>query len=334
MQPGNGSRATPTKVFFASDLHGSERGFRKFVAAAAFYGADVLVYGGDLMGKGLVPIVRTGDRYTAGLRGESRELEGREELDGFRSDLGTAGLYSVVVDPDEYRELRDDPAARQDVFDRLARERVASWVALAEERLAGTPVRCFLTGGNDDTPEVLTLLDGLDTEHVVGSEHRVVDLDAEHTMITVGYSTPTPWGTPRERSEEDIAAAIRASADRVPDLARCVFNLHAPPIGSPLDRCVKVEPGAGAGPDDLPRPVMRHGHPVYTTGGSRAVRDAITTYQPAVGLHGHIHESPGRIRLGRTQCFNPGSEYAQGTLQGMIVALRGGRVVGYQHTVG
>src|SRR5439155_13851703 len=108
-------------------------------------------------------------------------------------------------------------------FDDLARERLASWIALAEEELAGTDVRCYLTGGNDDTPEVLTVLDEAQGEHVVACEGRLVDLDGVHTMITVGYSSPTPWDTPRERSEEEIAAAIEDSATRVPDPSRCLF---------------------------------------------------------------------------------------------------------------
>src|SRR5205823_5182961 len=153
---------------------------------------------------------------------------------------------------------------------------------------------------------------------VVSCEHRVVDLDAEHTMITVGYSTPTPWETPREASEADIAEAIRAVVSTVPDPARCVFNLHCPPLDSPLDRCVEVAPGA---PGELPRPVVRQGRPVPAHGGSRSVGDAIASFQPTVGLHGHIHESPGWTKIGRTPCFNPGSEYQQGVLQGAVAAL-------------
>ena len=55
-----------------------------------------------------------------------------------------------------------------------------------------------------------------------------------------------------------------------------------------------------------------------------AVRESIERYQPLVGLHGHIHESGGRFRIGRTQTFNPGSEYVQGVLQGVKLTLKGG----------
>ena len=116
----------------------------------------------------------------------------------------------------------------------------------------------------------------------------------------------------------------------MPDVGRCVFNLHCPPKDTPIDTCLKLE----VRPGELPRPIREGGRFVTTGGGSVAVREAIERYQPLVGLHGHIHESGGRFRIGRTQTFNPGSEYVQGVLQGVIVSLKGGRLVSYQHTQG
>ena len=286
------------------------------------------------MGKALVPIVRNGSGYRAEFAGTPHELDGEDELAAFRRVVEVGGFYSTVVEQGEFAALRSDPLAVKGRFDDLARERLASWIALAEEELAGTDVRCYLTGGNDDTPEVLTVLDEAQGEHVVACEGRLVDLDGVHTMITVGYSSPTPWDTPRERSEEEIAAAIEDSATRVPDPSRCLFNLHAPPKDTPIDVCVKLYPTTGLGPGEFPRPVRMGNRVVTTGGGSRAVRNAIATYQPLVGLHGHIHESPGRFRMGRTQCFNPGSEYQQGVLNGVLFRLSDGALTGYQHTSG
>ena len=169
-----------------------------------------------------------------------------------------------------------------------------------------------------------------DGHGVIASEGRLVELDGEHTMITVGLSTYTPWDTPREASEEEIARAIEEAVASVPDVGRCVFNFHCPPKDTPIDTCLKLE----VRPGELPRPIRQGGRFVTTGGGSTAVREAIERYQPLVGLHGHIHESGGRFRIGRTQTFNPGSEYVQGVLQGVIVSLRGGRLVSYQHTQG
>lgn len=328
------SKGRPTRVFFAADLHGSETTYRKFLAAAGFYGVDALVFGGDLMGKAFVPIVRWNGGFRASFNGQDHELEGDGALEAFRRQVETAGFYWKVLDRDEYAAAAADPALVDGLFRDAAAERLAAWITLAEERLAGTGVRMYLTGGNDDEPAVLDVLDRADAEHVVACEGRVVELDAEHTMVTVGVSTVTPWDTPREASEEEIGSLIEASVARVPDVGRCVFNLHCPPKGTPLDRCLKLEPTEGLAPGELPRPVRVGGRFVTTGGGSMAVRRAIEAKQPVVSLHGHIHESMGRFGLGRTQCFNPGSEYGQGRLQGWIVSLRGGMLTGYQHTSG
>jgi Icc-related predicted phosphoesterase len=323
-------RTRPTRLFFAADIHGSEPTFRKFIAAAQFYEADVLVFGGDLMGKAIVPIVDQGsETYKTGFQGDVREVEGPDALAALVASIERAGFYWSVVEPDEYQTFNDDPAAVERLFVRLARERLAAWIRFAEDRLAGTATRCFLTGGNDDTPDVLTVLDEGAGARVLPSEGLVLDLDGRHTMITVGYSTPTPWDTPREANEAEISRMIDASVSMVPDPSRCVFNVHCPPLDSGLDRCVKVDSSTG-----VPSRVTVGGQPVYVGGGSRAVRDAISAYQPVVGLHGHIHESPGRITYGRTRCFNPGSEYGQGVLDGVIVSIRDGQLVGYQHTSG
>jgi uncharacterized protein len=319
----------PTRVFFAADIHGSQVTFRKFLAAAEFYGVDALVFGGDLMGKALVPIVRTNGGYHASFQGRDEEFDS-EGLDAFTRAVEQPGFYWKVFERDEFEAVERDPMAKHGLFHELASERLAGWIERAEDTLRATSVRLYLTGGNDDEPAVLETLDRHDGDHVVACEGRLVDLDGEHTMITVGLSTPTPWDTPREANEEEIARVIDEAAAAVPDVGRCVFNLHCPPKDTPIDTCLKLE----IRPGELPRPIREAGRFVTTGGGSVAVREAIERYQPLVGLHGHIHESGGRFRIGRTQTFNPGSEYVQGVLQGVIVSLKRGRLVSYQHTQG
>ena len=323
------SRGRLLRIFFAADLHGSQPTFRKFLGAAAFYDCDALVFGGDLMGKALVPIVRSNGVFRAHFQDRDHEFD-EDGLEAFTRSVELPGFYWRVFEPDEYAAVRADELAQLGWFQRLAAERLQEWIDLAEERLAGTGVRMYLTGGNDDEPATLEVLDRHDGPNVIASEDRVVQLDDEHTMVTVGLSTVTPWDTPREASEEEIAAAIERSVSDVSDVGRCVFNLHCPPKDTPIDTCLKLEKRPG----ELPRPIRDGGRFLTTGGGSVAVRDAVSRYQPAVALHGHIHESMGRFRLGRTQCFNPGSEYVQGTLNGWIVALRGGALRGYQHTAG
>jgi Icc-related predicted phosphoesterase len=323
------SKGRPTRIFFGADLHGSQPTFRKFLAAAAFYDCDALVFGGDLMGKALVPVVRSNGVFRAHFQGRDHEFD-KDGLDAFTNGVELPGFYWHVFEPDEYEQVKHDELAQLGWFHRLASERLSEWISLAEDRLAGTGVRMYLTGGNDDEPAMLEVLERHDGPKVVACEDRVVELDDEHTMITVGLSTVTPWDTPREASEEVIAAAIDRSASTVPDVGRCVFNLHCPPKDTPIDTCLKLEKQPG----ELPKPIREGGRFVTKGGGSVAVREAVGRYQPVVALHGHIHESAGRFRIGKTQCFNPGSEYVQGTLNGWIVSLKGGKLSGYQHTAG
>jgi len=324
------SGGAPTRVFYACDIHGSEPTYRKFLNAARFYEVDALVFGGDLMGKLLVPIVRdAGGTFRARVQGQDHHITSDEEMERLKKVLRTLGFYWQEMDPEEYGSYEGNQDRIDQLFDSLAKERLAAWVALAEERLEGTHVRIFLCGGNDDTDEVLRALDETANDRVVNAENRAVPLDDEHVVVTVGYSTPTPWETPRERSEGEIAETIAEILAQVPDPSRAVFNLHCPPLDSGLDTCLKLD--ASVWP---PTPVLQNGQPVHYGAGSQAVADALRTYQPTVGIHGHIHESRGVARYGRTLALNPGSEYGEGVLRGLIVTIRGGELIGHQFTSG
>ena len=319
-----------TRLFYACDIHGSEPTYRKFLNAAKFYEVDALVFGGDLMGKLLIPIVAdAGGTWRARLQGQDHHITSEEEMREFRRVLQTLGFYWREMEPDEYREYEGNQDRIDDLFDVLAKERLAEWIALAEERLADTHVRVFLCGGNDDTDEVLSALDEVAGDRVVNAENRVVPLDDEHVVVTVGYSTPTPWETPREKTDTEIAEVIDKVMAEVTDPSRAILNFHCPPLDSSLDTCLKLD--ASVWP---PTPLIENGQPVYYGAGSQAVTDALKTLQPTVGLHGHIHESRGMTKFGRTPAYNPGSEYGEGVLRGLIVAINDGEVVGHQFTSG
>lgn len=320
----------PLRIFYASDFHGSDTTFRKFVNAGKFYQADVLICGGDLMGKTVVPVVADGrgSRY-AYLHGQRQEFTSREEIANFKMALGKTGAYTVDCEQDEYESLSKDKDEVEKLFNKLATERLESWIGFAQERLAGTSTRCFLGGGNDDTEEFLEQLKDMPGDNLVYSESGVHPLDDRHVVVTVGYSSPTPWNTPREKTEEEIESAITSVTGEVADLSSAIFNFHVPPIDSTLDRCIKLD--AAVWP---PAPLMDHGQPVYFSAGSQAVRTAIESMQPVAGLHGHIHESRGVVKLGGTMSFNAGSEYGEGLLRGLIVSVRDSRVLDYQFTSG
>ncbi len=303
--------ADVTKVFFATDIHGSERCFRKFLNAAAFYRCDVLVMGGDMTGKMLIPILPAGGgRFNTTLFGQPREV-GEDDLPALRHQIADAGYYAYDTTPDEVERLEGDQNAVDALFWEVIGRTVEGWLRLAEERLNGTDVVCLMAPGNDDPPFVGDLL--RTSSRVINPEGEVVELPGGFPMISVGYSNITPWHSPREAPEEDLLAMIETEADKLDVFDRTVFNLHVPPKDSGLDTAVLV--------DGELRPIVRSGSPVFAGVGSSAVRDAIERHQPMLGLHGHIHESRGEAKLGRTLSLNPGSEYGEGVLRGVIVTL-------------
>ena len=318
-----------TRLFFATDIHGSERTYRKFINAGKFYDANVIVMGGDIQGKLLIPIIKEGNgHYRATLQGTVHKIASESELQQLQEKIGLLGFYSQIMQEEEYKALADQPDEVNKLFHKLARERLASWVELAETRLKGTGIKCYVTGGNDDEPEVLEALkEG--GESLIACEEKVVQIDEDHTMASVGYSNPTPWKTPREIPEEKLGEIIEAMCAQVKDFEHCIFNFHVPPLDSTLDSCPKLDWNT-----DPPTPIVSGGQIVFAGAGSQAVRNAIETHQPMLSLHGHIHESQAMIKMGRTTCINPGSEYGEGILRGCLVTFADGKVEGFQMTSG
>lgn len=319
-----------TRLFFASDLHGSERTFRKFVNAGKFYDVHVLIMGGDILGKIAVPIIKDGNgRYRAHLQGRTEHLATEAELKKLIERIDTLGYYYKLMDEDEYRHVQSDPARVDALFHELARKKLEAWIDLAETRLAGTAIKCYVTGGNDDYADVLAALQREGAQSIFACEGVVSRIDDDHTMISLGFSGPTPGRTPREVPDEELGAMIEQMAAQVSNMSSCIFNFHDPPIDSTLDTCPMLDWST-----DPPSQIVHGGQIVLHGAGSVSVRRAIEKYQPVLGLHGHIHESPGVIKIGRTTCINPGSEYGEGILRGCLVTLSDGRVDGYQLTSG
>jgi Icc-related predicted phosphoesterase len=327
---GRASGSKPTTVFYATDVHGSERTWRKFLNAAAFYKADVLVMGGDVMGKLTIPVIReAGGTHRATIHGRVERLETDAEVAATRNRIADLGFYDTVVDEDEYRAIRADEAAVEGLWQRLAGERLERWIDMAEDRLGPAGIRCYVSGGNDDLTEVMTSLPASGTRSFVGCEGRVVPLADDLHMISLPYVNPTPWHTPREAPEEQLSEMIEELVAGLPDTSRAVFNFHAPPVESTLDTCPMLDAST-----DPPSQIVRGGQPVMYGAGSTAVRAALERHQPLLGLHGHIHESQSAARMGRTLCINPGSEYGEGVLRGCLISIADGAIKGYQMTTG
>jgi Icc-related predicted phosphoesterase len=257
------------------------------------------------------------------------KLATEEELKGLMARLDVLGFYYRVMDEDEFQSTSADPQAVSKLFNQLARQRLSNWVDLAEERLAGTGIKCFVTGGNDDEPEVLDVMKREDAQAFFACENEVVYVDGVHPMISVGFSTPTPWKTPREVSDEELGTMIEAMIAKVPEMNKAIFNFHDPPVDSSLDTCPMLDWSK-----DPPEQILRGGQPILFGAGSKSIRSAIEKHQPMLGLHGHIHESQSVAKLGRTTCINPGSEYGEGILRGCLVNFVDGQVQGFQMTSG
>ncbi len=306
-----------TRIFFVSDVHGSERCFRKFLNAAKFYSANVLILGGDITGKALVPVIQISeDKFRMNFQGQEITVK-KKELQDYLASLRNNGLYYFMTTPEELERL----AKNKDEVDKIFMEQMtsvlSSWIQLANERLKGTGVKCYISPGNDDRFEMDYILQ--DSEHVINPENRVVEIPGGYEMITLGYANPTPWKSPREVSEERLLEMIEHLASLLKKPETSIFNLHVPPFGTELDKAPAVN-------SQLEYEKAGLGMVKVINAGSRAVKSSIEKYQPLLGLHGHIHESRGFVWLGKTLCLNPGSDYGEGTLKGALVDLEDGKL--------
>jgi Icc-related predicted phosphoesterase len=296
------------KIFFATDIHGSEVCWRKFLNSAAFYKADMVILGGDVTGKVMVPIVDQGGRWKVTVRGQEYTLETAEELDNIKKQIRNAGSYPAVVSPDELKHLSQEEGAVDRRFTVEMTESLDRWLDMADGKLRGGEIPCILNGGNDDIWEIDDIIE--QSPCVSFAEGKLLDLDG-FSLVSMGWTNPTPWDTFREAPEADLAAKIEALASQVPDMGRTIFNFHAPPYGTGLDEAPAL--------DSTLRPI--HGGAVMKPVGSKAVRDAIMQHQPMLSVHGHIHESRAVKKMGRTLAMNPGSVYGDGVLQGAVIDL-------------
>ena len=295
------------KIFFATDLHGSEVCWKKFLNAARFYGADVLICGGDMTGKAIIPIVREDGHFTVALGGEQQSVA-TEQVAEVEATIRRKGYYPLQMSVERLHVLDQNPDKRAECFQEVMLEGVDRWMKMAAQKLRGSGIRCFVCPGNDDEMDVDDVVRR--AELVELGEGRMVEIDG-YTMISTGWSNPTPWKTHREDSEEQLGERIESMAAQVSDPSRAIFNLHCPPYKSGLDEAPAIDA-------DLK---LLHGGRALRPVGSTAVRTAIEKHQPLLSLHGHIHESKGAVKIGKTLAINPGSAYEEGMLMGAIIQL-------------
>ena len=311
------------KIYFATDVHGSEICWKKFISASKFYEADVLILGGDMTGKAIVPIIaQGGGKYKVTLLDTETILQSQEEVDKMVTTIQDRGYYPYLTNPDEVGEILATSGRSDELFLQEAVKTMQHWMEYADTRLEVSGIRCFVCPGNDDMFEIDDIIK--QSKHVTLAEGKVIELDEHHEMINVGWTTPTPWNTPREESEDKLRQRIQVMIDRLKDVKNSVFNLHNPPYGSGLDDAPELTK------DMRPAYAGRSLVPV----GSHAVLELIEKYQPLLTLHGHIHEGKGTRKYKRTLCINPGSMYEQGMLHGAVVELKPNKIGNYILTTG
>jgi hypothetical protein len=296
------------KIFFATDIHGSEVCWRKFLNSAAFYKADLVILGGDVTGKIMVPVVNHGTYWQVVLSGETHRIETETELEHIETQIRNRGYYPTRVSPDELNALNEEDGSIDRRFTSEMISTLDRWLDMADSKLRGGEIPCIVNGGNDDTFDIDAVVEA--SPCVTFAEGKLVDVEG-FSLVSMGYTNPTPWDTFREAPEEALAKRIDDVVTQVPDMGKAIFNFHAPPYGTGLDDAPAL--------DENLRPM--HGGVVMKAVGSTAVRDAIVKHQPMLSVHGHIHESRGVKKMGRTLAMNPGSVYGDGVLQGAVIDL-------------
>jgi len=308
------------KIFFCTDIHGSNTCYRKYLNALDIYGADVGILLGDLTGKMLIPLVeKAGGGWETTFMGRDTQIETEEELAELKKTIEMVGYYWHHFTPDEFQGYKADPQKVDTLFRKLIVDRMQEWMDLGDERLRGKPYKMYIGVGNDDHFEIDEVLDSSDV--IISADDRLV-MVGDYEMITFGWANPTPWDTPREKPDEELEPMLEALIAQVKDVKNAIFNFHVPPYGSSLDLAPELT-------EDLIQAADRKIHV-----GSKAVANVIRKYKPMLGLHGHIHESRAVQKWGRTVLMNPGSEYSEGILRGVLFVLDKGKVKNHIFTSG
>jgi Icc-related predicted phosphoesterase len=298
------------KLFFATDVHGSETTFRKWLNAAQHYGADVLLMGGDLTGKMLVPLVAEPDgSFTVSFEGSVFHVDSEPELANIEKALRQRGYYTQRMTSEE-KAAYQTPEQVEQLFKTHMADVLEGWVALADERLDPGTTPAVWMPGNDDLEFIDEYVNR--SKAIENGDGKVIEID-DYSILSIGNANVTPWNCPRDVTEDVLAKKIDELASQVPDMSRCIFNVHAPPWGTNLDVAPELD-------EDF-KPKAEGGGLKMIPVGSTAVLEAIRKYQPLLSLHGHIHECSAGVKIGRTLCINTGSEYHEGVLRGSLIVL-------------
>ena len=301
------------KIFFSVDVHGATTVWRKWISAVSIYEVDGLILSGDLTGKVLVPLILQGDgSYKGSYFGTTWTLKNDKEVADFETKLSNAGAYYTKVTKEELQELKDDPEKVKKIMEQEMAKRLKEWLALLVEKVDTKKILTIVMPGNDDEFVIDPVIKSFEKDGIIYPLDKILDIDG-HEVVSFEYVNPTPWDTPREKDDRIIQRMIEEKISKVKNPKNAIFNFHAPPFNTSIDLAPQL--------DKNMRLVGGLDGVKFVHVGSKSVRNAIEKYQPILGLHGHIHESSGFEKIGKTICLNPGSEYGEGLLRGYIIDI-------------
>lgn len=309
-----------TRILYGSDFHGSDIVYRKFLAAAFQYQADVLIVGGDVTGKAMIPVINQGNgKYSSSLFGKDLHASSLDDLEKIKKDVSSVGFYPIVIDQDEANELENDPVKMATRFEHEMCERVRDWMRLADEKLTPKNKTLFFMAGNDDLASIDSAI--AEFKNIHNPDMARFEIDGGFEIVGLSYANMTPWHCARDLEEEDLQDKLTQLSGLIQHPETTIAVLHVPPYNSALDTCPELDKNL--------KIITQGGQVVMKAAGSPAVKSFIENVQPMLSLHGHIHESPGHVRIGRTLAINAGSEYAEAILKAAIVNLENGKIKGH-----
>jgi Icc-related predicted phosphoesterase len=316
-------KETLTRILFATDMHGSEGTWRKFLNASAMLKVNVAICGGDLTGKMIVPIVEGKDgKYTYYHLKNTYTIDSRG-LEKALKDIRGIGYYPYVTNESQYEEMTKSSQKVDEVFQEVMMSTIKSWLDLIPQKIP-SETRVVVCPGNDDRFAVDDIISN--HKNVINGEGKVIEIDDSHEMVSCGWVNPSPWKTTREEEEDKLEERLEKYISQVKNVESAIFNFHAPPYETKLDEAPLL--------DKELNPIIQGGRVVMVPVGSKAVRKMIEKYQPFLGLHGHIHEASGSMKIGRTSCVNPGSEYAEGIIRAFLIEFKGDQITKLQRIEG
>lgn len=310
----------PTRILYGSDFHGSDAVFRKFIAAGLQYKANVFIVGGDVTGKAMVPVILQGNgHYIGSWFGREETATTPAELEKIKKNISNVGFYPLVLEKEEAEELENDPSKMEKRFEKEMCQRVREWMTLAEEKLVQQNATLYFMAGNDDFYSVDEAVS--EFQHIRNPDMARFEIEGGYEIVGLSNANMTPWKCARDIEEDELQKKLDTLAGMIQNPARTIAVLHVPPYASSLDTCPDL--------DENLKIITEGGQVVMKSAGSTSVMAFLEKVQPMLSLHGHIHESPGHVRIGRTLAINAGSEYAEAIMKAAIINLEDGKVKGH-----